>query len=144
MADEFTIDEPDMTTAPGAGPAEILDLTRQLLTAIANGDWRTYERLCAADITCFEPEARGHLVEGLPFHQFYFNLGGHIGPLQTTLAAPKVRMLGPDAALIAYVRLVQAVGGDGQPGVRASEETRLWQRVGGAWKHVHFHRSPAP
>jgi hypothetical protein len=44
---------------------EVLALTERLLGAIAAGDWATYEELCAADMTCFEPEARGHLVEGL-------------------------------------------------------------------------------
>ena len=24
---------------------------------------------------------------------------------------------------------------------RATEETRIWQKQSGAWKHVHFHRS---
>lgn len=44
---------------------EVLGLTERLLRAIAEGDWATYEELCAQDMTCFEPEARGHLVEGL-------------------------------------------------------------------------------
>jgi hypothetical protein len=44
---------------------EVLALTERLLRAIAEGDWPTYEELCAANMTCFEPEARGHLVEGL-------------------------------------------------------------------------------
>ncbi len=44
---------------------EVLGLTERLLGAIAQGDWPAYEELCAADMTCFEPEARGHLVEGL-------------------------------------------------------------------------------
>jgi hypothetical protein len=44
---------------------EVLGLTEKLLRSIAEGDWATYEELCAPDMTCFEPEARGHLVEGL-------------------------------------------------------------------------------
>jgi calcium/calmodulin-dependent protein kinase (CaM kinase) II len=44
---------------------EVLGLTERLLNSIAAGDWATYEELCAPDMTCFEPEARGHLVEGL-------------------------------------------------------------------------------
>ena len=51
---------PMYCTAP-----QVLGLTEELLGAIAAGDWATYERLCAADMTCFEPEARGHLVKGL-------------------------------------------------------------------------------
>ena len=54
--------------------AEVLALTERLLRAIAEGDWNTYEELCAADMTCFEPEARGHLVEGLVRASVFLNL----------------------------------------------------------------------
>ena len=46
-----------------------------------------------------------------------------------------------DVAVIAYVRLNQRVGADGLPVSSAVEETRVWQRQDGKWKHVHFHRS---
>ncbi|MEI8022416.1 MAG: hypothetical protein WCH39_29675, partial [Schlesneria sp.] len=45
---------------------ELLDLSRKLLNSIDTGDWATYASMCDASITCFEPEALGHLVEGLP------------------------------------------------------------------------------
>ena len=54
---------------------ELLELNQRLLDAIADGDWETYAELCDAGITGFEPEAGGHLVEGLDFHKFYFDLG---------------------------------------------------------------------
>ena len=56
------------------------------------------------------------------------------------MCAPRVRVMG-DVAVVAYVRLVQRVGTDGQPVTAAVEETRVWQRQAGRWKHVHFHRS---
>ena len=31
--------------------------------------------------------------------------------------------------------------GDGSPRTSRSEETRVWHRQAGAWRHVHFHRS---
>ena len=49
--------------------SELIKLNQQLLDAIASGDWDAYRSLVASDITCFEPEARGHLVEGLAFHE---------------------------------------------------------------------------
>jgi len=116
---------------------EILHLTEQLLDAIGNGDWDTYETLCTDDLSCFEPEARGHLVHGLPFHRFYFEAPDSLPRQHTTLSAPHVRPLGGDAALIAYVRLIQRDGV-----TLAFEETRIWQRIDGQWRHVHFHRSP--
>ena len=31
-------------------------------------------------LTCFEPEARGNLIEGMDFHKFYFDNGrSHLG-----------------------------------------------------------------
>ena len=34
-----------------------------------------FSRMCDPALTCFEPEARGHLVEGMEFHKFYFDNG---------------------------------------------------------------------
>ncbi len=85
---------------------ELLSLNQKLLESIALADWKTYAELCDASISCFEPEARGHLVEGMPFHEYYFKLGADPNARTTTLAQPHVRMLGVDAAVIAYSRLV--------------------------------------
>lgn len=122
--------------------AELLHLTERLLTAITTADWATYEQLCDPSLTAFEPEAVGHLVEGMEFHRFYFDLGGVKGRFNTTLCAPKVRVMG-DVAVVAYVRLSQRVS-DKSPSTHGFEETRVWQRQNGMWKHVHFHRSPLP
>jgi len=123
---------------------ELLQLNQRLLDAIADGDWKTYAELCDPAITAFEPEARGHLIEGLDFHQFYFDLGGAAGPHNTTMSSPNVWMLGSEAGVVSYVRLVQKLDSAGNPIVAMSEETRVWLRRDGKWKHVHFHRSLAP
>ena len=120
---------------------QILELTEELLTCISQGDWATYQRLCDPTLSAFEPEARGHLVEGLEFHQFYFNLGGHMGTHNSTLVEPRVRLLGEQAAVITYVRLVQSVDASGTTQTERFEETRVWQFQQNAWRHVHFHRS---
>jgi len=125
---------PDTTTN------ELLALSQQLLDAIAQGDWQTYERLCDPTLTAFEPEAQGQLIEGLAFHKFFFDLGAAPGPRHTTIASPHVRVMG-DTALVAYVRLVQSLDASGNPRISHYEETRLWQRREGRWRHVHFHRS---
>lgn len=119
---------------------ELLRLTQRLLDSIAEGDWATYEALCDPSLTAFEPEAPGQLVEGLEFHRFYFALGGVRGRHQTTMCAPRVRVMG-DAALVTYTRLIQKVGTDGNPVTVASTETRVWQKTPAGWKHVHFHRT---
>jgi calcium/calmodulin-dependent protein kinase (CaM kinase) II len=132
-------------TAPASIESELLDLSRQLLAAVAAGDWTAYRRLVADDLTCFEPEARGQLVEGLAFHEFYFKLPGDPAkparPVTNTLASPVVRLLSDTVALVAYVRLTQTLDDAGRPVTKPCEETRLWAKVGGHWKHVHFHRS---
>jgi calcium/calmodulin-dependent protein kinase (CaM kinase) II len=119
---------------------ELLRLNQRLLEAIAQGDWATYQELCNPSLTAFEPEARGQLVEGLEFHRFYFDLGGAKGSHHTTMASPRVRLLG-DVAVVTYVRLNQRLAADGSPYTAAFEETRVWHRHEGKWRHVHFHRS---
>jgi calcium/calmodulin-dependent protein kinase (CaM kinase) II len=119
---------------------ELLALNQKLLDSIAKADWKTYAELCDPTLTCFEPEAAGQLVEGMEFHRFYFQLPGSSAPFNTMMASPHVRMMG-DVAVISYVRLNQRVSGDGVPATKAVEETRVWQKQNGVWKHVHFHRS---
>jgi hypothetical protein len=120
--------------------AEVLDANRRLLDSIAEGNWATYEELCDPSITAFEPESRGYLVEGMEFHQFYFERGGISGPYNITICQPHVRLLG-DVAVVSYVRLVQRLDDAGKPATSRSEETRVWVRDSGQWRHVHFHRS---
>jgi len=120
---------------------EVLELNKQLLDSIAKGDWKTYEELCDPSLTAFEPEARGHLIKGLDFHRFYFDLGVAEGARNTTMASAKVRLMG-EVAVVTYIRLVQYVDESGVPITSHFEETRIWQQQDGRWQHVHFHRSP--
>lgn len=122
--------------------AELLGLNQKLLNAIVAGDWATYTQLCDPQITCFEPEARGQLVVGLPFHQYYFPSTPVANcKKNVTMCSTSVRVIG-DAAVLAYVRLTQYIDANGASQTAAAEETRIWERKGGAWKHIHFHRSP--
>jgi len=123
--------------------AEIVELTRRLLQAIAEKDWAAYQELCADDLTAIEPESLGQRVEGLEFHRFYFGLGGGIKAHLTSLCSPHVRLLG-DTAVISYVRLTQGVDADGRPTTAGAAESRVWSRQSGRWKMVHFHRSVLP
>jgi ketosteroid isomerase-like protein len=122
---------------------ELLRLSHQLLAAIDRGDWDGYSELCDPSLTAFEPEAGGHLVSGLDFHKFYFEdrPGGHVSERakQSSMTSPAVRLMG-DTAVVTYVRLVQ-IYEDGRFLTSAAEETRVWERQDGSWRHVHFHRS---
>ena len=124
---------------------DLLHLSQRLLDAVAGGDWKAYQSFVTDDLTCFEPEARGQLVTGLPFHEYYFRLPTNPdqkpNPVRNTMAGPVVRFLSDDVALVAYVRLTQSLDEAGRPVTKSCEETRIWKKQGNAWKHVHFHRS---
>ncbi len=119
---------------------ELLTLNQRLLDSIAAADWKTYQDLCDPSLSCFEPEAHGNLIEGLAFHEFYFKLGPTKEPHNTTMASPHVRLMG-EVAVVSYVRVNQRIQPDGAATTRTVEETRVWQKSGGRWRHVHFHRS---
>lgn len=121
---------------------ELIRLTARLLEAIDNRDWKTYSELCDGTLTAFEPEAKGQLIEGLEFHQFYFELRGGSNK-HSSICSPHVRVMS-GAAVISYTRLVQVSEPTG-PRTAMFEETRVWERVGESWRNVHFHRSePTP
>eukprot|EP00897_Mesotaenium_endlicherianum_P011072 jgi/Mesen1/9994/ME000072S09406 len=138
---------------------DLLLASSQLLRAIDTGDYVTYDKLCDPGLTAFEPEAQGHLVEGRPFHKFYFDLAAATGtneepslpskvPLPiSTIASPKVAIIG-EMGIVTYTRLKQSVNHKAEGLVDAANETRIWvrEKVEGQWKwkHVHFHRSKAP
>lgn len=116
----------------------------RLLDAIAAGDKLTYSALVDDSVTCFEPEACGHLVRGKTFHKYYFELdsSAEAEPTNSTIVEPLYRVFG-DCAVVTYVRLSQR----GRATTR-TEETRVWQRCApgsdaalGRWRLVHFHRS---
>lgn len=120
---------------------ELLRLTQRLVDCVVEGDWDTYVELCDPTLTAIEPEARGHLVEGMDFHRFYFDNLSFRSAVNTTIANPHVRFLGEDVAVICYVRLIQKITSSGTAETYQYEETRIWERQAGRWKHVHFHRS---
>lgn len=68
-----------------------------------------------------------------------------MGVAQSTIASPKFRLLGRDksSALVTYTRVSQRIGKDGMPREKATNETRVFERVGanGGWICTHFHRS---
>ncbi|XP_077999528.1 calcium/calmodulin-dependent protein kinase type II delta chain-like [Glandiceps talaboti] len=139
--DSSTTSTPQVTTQEKARKEEIIKLTESLLDAIANGDFDAYTKLCDPNLSCFEPEAVGHLVKGLKFHKYYFDNGILQNRSRSTVVNPHVILLGEDAASIAYVRLRQHMDENGRPVTTQSEETRVWLKKDAKWQNVHFHRS---
>ena len=120
----------------------ILARNQEMLESVVRGDWGRYATFCAHDLSCFEAETVGHLVEGLPFHQFYFDLpsdGSNSEPT-VTMSRPHLRWLSDDAVVLSYTRLTQRLQ-DGTPITASCCETRIWQRRDHHWLQVHVHRS---
>jgi calcium/calmodulin-dependent protein kinase (CaM kinase) II len=124
-----------------ARKADIIRATEQLLDAISTGDFEQYTKLCDPNLTAFEPEALGNLVEGMEFHRFYFDNCKQSKTHNVTILNPHVYLLGEDAASIAYVKITQYMDKQGVAHTQQAEETRIWHRKEGRWQNVHFHRS---
>ncbi|XP_070545075.1 calcium/calmodulin-dependent protein kinase type II alpha chain-like [Ptychodera flava] len=119
---------------------EIIKLTKEFLGAIDRKDYNAYSDKLASNVSCFEPCTEGHLAEGLDFQKFYFGKT----PTENcavTIVNPRVHVIGPDAACIAYVRLRQRMTESGSAVTHRTQETRVWQKIDGKWKIVHFHNS---
>lgn len=93
-------------------------------------------------MTCFEPETKGLLVEGTQFHQFMFENSKRDRPkVNCTMIAPHVQLLGTDAAVVSYTRLVQCTTSTNTTTTERWCETRVLHRVADTWKLAHCHRS---
>ncbi len=127
----------------------VLAVNQQLLDSIASGNYGVYKKLCAEDLTCFEPESSGMLVEGLGFHKYYFDLGDKMAEedaenkhlTNVTMSSPHVRWLGQEAVVVSYTRVDQTLGEGGNPITKTMSETRIWEVRGLTLVHVHFHKS---
>ena len=49
---------------------ELVSINQAMLESVARGDWSTYAQYCREDLSGFEAETEGQLVEGLAFHRF--------------------------------------------------------------------------
>ncbi|KAF0690366.1 Aste57867_18201 [Aphanomyces stellatus] len=119
----------------------LVDITQSLLDSVFQSDWATYQDLCDESISAIEPQSMGHVVEGLKFHEFYFQ-NQSIGGLgvskicKANVVDPHVKLLG-DTAVVSFANVIQSAT---QESVMYME-TRVWHRQNGKWKNVHFHRS---
>ncbi len=115
-----------------------------MLESVAAGDWENYSQVCSPEISCFEAESEGHLVEGHAFHRYYFDLASQspsaASPVNVTMARPHLRWLSDDAVVVSYTRLTQTIH-NGAPITSRCCETRVLQQSEGTWLQVHVHRS---
>lgn len=120
-----------------------------MLESVARGDWNSYANYCDPSLSCFEAETNGILAEGLAFHRFYFSNEVSNSNIDTnekncsvnvSMARPHLRWLSDAAVVLSYTRLTQRRLGD-EAITNSCCETRIWQKLEGAWKQVHVHRS---
>ncbi len=132
-----------------ASDQEILALNQAMLESVAGGDWNSYASYCDPSLSCFEAETNGILAEGLAFHRFYFSNEESESSVHTNakncsvnvnMARPHLRWLSDAAVVLSYTRLTQRRLGD-EVITSSCCETRIWQKLEGAWKQVHVHRS---
>lgn len=132
-----------------ASDQEILALNQAMLESVAGGDWNSYASYCDPSLSCFEAETNGILAEGLAFHRFYFsdedsesgvNTNVKNCSVNVSMARPHLRWLSDAAVVLSYTRLTQRRLGD-EAITSSCCETRIWQKLEGAWKQVHVHRS---
>ncbi len=126
---------------------ELLEITRTLLDRVDQRDAHAYGETCAPDLTAFEPEAKGQRIDGLEFHEFFLTKPNPNGTtVRSEMVSPHVRVINgaggePAAGVVVYTRVTQKHRADGSFRLLHCNETRVYERRDGAWKHVHFHRS---
>lgn len=136
----------DAAVGLGKRDREILAINQAMLESVLQGDWNSYAACCSDDVSCFEAETNGVLVEGLAFHRFYFadsdgdNSSSAPARAQVTMVRPHLRWLADDVVVLSYTRLVQRQIG-GEASTSSCCETRIWQRRNESWTQVHVHRS---
>lgn len=147
----------------------LIDFNQRLLKSIVEGDYETYNQLCADDMSCMEPESHHQVVIGKAFHKHYFDIfAGSAKDIQNitnkedtkneakittnvTMSQPHIQWLGktlqrhPMVAVLSYVKLTQILKVEGDnnavPVTIAQGETRVWELRNNEWKCVHFHKS---
>ncbi|CEK15234.1 ketosteroid isomerase-like enzyme [Chthonomonas calidirosea] len=125
-----------------AAQRELLEITWRLLHAIDTGDAETYAALSSPELSCFE-DVCAYRIDGLEFHlDLIRSMAKRLGsaPLRFDILSPRVQIYG-DCGIVTYTRL-QTFEQDGMPHWKSYNETRVFVKQNGAWKLVHFHRSP--
>ena len=121
---------------------ELLEITWRMLEAIHTGDAETYAELSSSDLSCFE-DVCPYRVDGLEFHLALIRrMAQHpdLRPARFDLLSPRVQVYG-ETGIVTYTRLLTFDTG-GAPRWTTCNETRVFVRQDGAWRMVHFHRTP--
>ena len=133
---------------------EVLGFLQKHLQSIQENDLKTYHETTAEDLTLYEWWVTPHRIDGLPFHDFMMTANAKQGtvfgaegkkdeaaPSRFDLSNLHIQRYG-DAAIASYTLLVSTAL-PGGVSVASHNESRVMVKLGGAWKVVHVHKSPA-
>lgn len=127
------------------------------LDAIYKNDISTYHATTSDELTLYEWWVTPHRLEGLPFHDFMMSENAKRGlvfgaevegerrmePPRTRFDLANLRIQRYGETAIASYTLLTSSGTDEGVTVAAHNESRVIARLGGEWKVVHVHKSPA-
>ncbi|MCK6540578.1 MAG: nuclear transport factor 2 family protein [Anaerolineales bacterium] len=131
---------------------EVVEFLKTHLQAIQDNDTQAYNETAAEDLTLYEWWVTPHRIDGLPFHEFMMVSNAERGmvfgaegkaksPTRFDLSNLRVQRYG-DTAIASYTLLISTAAPEGVK-VAAHNESRVMVKLGGAWKVVHVHKSPA-
>jgi hypothetical protein len=131
---------------------EIIAFLRVHLQSIQENDTQTYQESTAEDLTLYEWWVTPHRIDGLPFHEFMMSSNAERGAVfgaegeaksSTRFDLSNLHIQNYGAAVIAsYTLLISTASPEGVK-VASHNESRVIVNLGGAWKVVHVHKSPA-
>lgn len=131
---------------------EVLEFLHKHLQAIQQNDIPAYKETTAEDLTLYEWWVTPHRIDGIPFHEFMMTSNAERGTVfgaegkgkaasRFDLSNLHIQRYG-DTAIASYTLLISTATAEGVK-VAAHNETRVMVKLGGAWKVVHVHKSPA-
>ena len=133
---------------------EVLAFLQKHLQSIQENDLKAYHETTAEDLTLYEWWVTPHRIDGISFHDFMMTANAKQGtvfgaegqknaeaPIRFDLSNLHIQRYG-DAAIASYTLLVSTAL-PGGVSVASHNESRVMVKLGGAWKVVHVHKSPA-
>jgi hypothetical protein len=118
---------------------EVEQSLMELLHAVQQADIETYRSKVSRNVTCFEPETKGHLLRGIDLHLFFLTQSKPVKLYNIELIDPVFRA-SDSMAYVAYtLHLAEMV--EGQEDIKSENVTRIFHLEDGVWKMIHFHRS---
>ena len=122
---------------------ELMDLTKKLLTGIyVDPSSEFYSAHVAEDVTCYE--GLPTRLDGIEYHlkalDSLASTEQEKSKRHIELLNPKVQLYGDVGIFTATVQFTTF----GEDSIESNllNETRVWAKIDGNWKLVHFHKSP--